>query len=176
MRTDLGELTDLGAVDRLVEVNGLDLIEVGCAGGAAARGLAERGATVLGIEPDAEQAEKNRAAAAVPGVTLVEAGGEALPATDASVDGVVLFRSLHHVPPSLMNQALTEAARVLKPGGVLYVAEPGMSGSHYDMSCPFNDENAVRTRAQQALGPLAASLLQPTRTYVYTPRRRHPAF
>ena len=116
MRTDLGELTDLGAVDRLVTVKGLDLIEVGCAGDDMARRLAERGATVLGVEPDPVQAEKNRAQSPTAGVSLVEAGGEALPAEDHSVDGVLFFRSLHHVPAALMDKALAEAARVLKTG------------------------------------------------------------
>ncbi len=37
---------------------------------------------------------------------------------DASVDIVIMLKSLHHVPISLMDQALTEIARVLKPGGL----------------------------------------------------------
>jgi ubiquinone/menaquinone biosynthesis C-methylase UbiE len=176
MRTDLGELTDLGAVDRLVSVRGLDLIEVGCAGGDAARGLADRGATVLGVEPDPVQAEKNRGQAPTPGVTLVEAGGEALPAEDHSVDGVLFFRSLHHVPAALMDTALTEAARVLKPGGFLYVAEPSMEGSNFAMMRPFNDETEVRLLAQQALDRTPASVFEETGKYLYMMHFRHADF
>jgi ubiquinone/menaquinone biosynthesis C-methylase UbiE len=173
MRTDFGELTDLDAVDRLVSARGLDLIEVGCAGGDMARHLADRGATVLGIEPDAVQAEQNRSQPPTPGVTLVEAAGEELPAEDNSVDGVLFFRSLHHVPPALMDKALGEAARVLKPGGFLYVAEPSMEGSNYAMTRLFNDETEKRTLAQQALDRTAARLFEETGKYVYMlhPRR-----
>ena len=78
LRTDLGELSDLDAVERLLDVQNLDLVEVGCAGGDTARGLAERGATVLGVEPDPVQAETNRSQPSRPGVTLVEAGGAAV--------------------------------------------------------------------------------------------------
>ncbi|MEE8173628.1 MAG: class I SAM-dependent methyltransferase, partial [Alphaproteobacteria bacterium] len=151
-------------------------IEAGCAAGEAARALATCGAAVLGIEPDAVQAEKNRAAPPVPGVTFREAGAEAQPAQDASVDGVLFFRSLHHVPRELMDTALVEAARVLKPDGFLYVAEPGMEGSHFAMMRPFNDEFEVRTLAQQALEKCARPRFEETARYVYMQRPRHESF
>ena len=176
MHTELGELGDLDALTRIVEIAGLNLIEAGCGAGDTARGLAERGATVLAVEPDAVQVEKNRTAPPTPGVTFVEAGAEALPAEDASVDGVLFFRSLHHVPRELMNGALVEAARVLKPEGFLYVAEPGMEGSHFAMMRPFNDEFEVRTLAQQALTKYAQPLFEDTARYVYMQRPRHESF
>jgi len=176
MRTDLGELSDLDAVDRLLSVRNLNLVEVGCAGGDTARGLAERGATVLGVEPDPVQAEKNRSQPPTPGVTLVEAGGEALPAEDRSVDGVLFFRSLHHVLPALMEKALAEAARVLKPGGFLYVTEPSMEGSNFALSRLFNDESEWRILAQQALDGTAAAGFEETGRYVYMLHPRHADF
>lgn len=176
MRTDLGEITDLDAVDRLVSVRDLDLIEVGCAGGDMARSLADRGATVLGIEPDSVQAEKNRSLPPTPRVTLVEASGETLPAEDRSFDGVLFFRSLHHVPPALMDKALAEVARVLKPGGFLYVAEPSMEGNNFALTRPFNDETEMRTHAQQALDRTAVHLFEETGRYVYMLHPRHADF
>lgn len=177
MRTDLGDLGDLEALQRIVEeVSGLSLIESGCAAGDTARRLAELGARVLAVEPDELQAEKNRAAPAASGVTFVEAGAQALPAEDASMDGVLFFRSLHHVPRELMDAALGEAARVLKPDGFLYVAEPGMEGSHFTMMRPFNDEFEVRTLAQQALERSARPHFEETTRYVYMQRPRHESF
>jgi len=176
MRTDLGELSDLDAVDRLLNVRNLNLVEVGCAGGDTARGLAERGATVLGAEPDPVQAEKNRSQPATPDVTLVEAGGEALPAKDHSVDGVLFFRSLHHIPPARMQMAIAEAARVLKPRGFLYVAEPSMDGSNFALGRLFNDESEVRILAQQALDGMAAAGFEETGRYVYMRRPRYTDF
>jgi ubiquinone/menaquinone biosynthesis C-methylase UbiE len=175
-RVDLGELTDIQALGRLVDVDGLSLIDVGCGAGHLARCLAELGAIVLGIEPDPAQAERNRAADPVPNVTLLEAGAEKIPADDQSVDGVMFFRSLHHVPRQLMDAALMEAARVLKPEGFLCVVEPGMDGSHYAMMRPFHDETEARTLAQEALARTAEGLFDSAHCYLYMQHPRHESF
>src|SRR5205823_2459924 len=47
---------------------------------------------------------------------------EALPFPDESFDAALFVAALHHVPDSL--PALREAARVLKPGGLLFAYEP----------------------------------------------------
>ena len=92
------------------------------------------------------------------------------------MDGVLFFRSLHHVPRELMDAALAEAARVLKPDGFLYVAEPGMEGSHFKLMRPFNDEFEVRTLAQQTLEKCARPRFEETARYVYMQRPRHESF
>lgn len=176
MRTELGELNDMEAIGQLLPVGGLNLIDVGCGAGVMAKALAEQASTVLGIEPDPVQAEKNRAAQPAVNVTLKEAGGEAIPAEDNSVDGVFFFRSLHHVPGALMDKALAEAARVLKPDGFLYVLEPGMEGNHFTMMRPFHDETEVRTLAQQALERTAEGLFEESGKYAYMMRPRHESF
>ena len=146
-----GASTDLAVLDRLVPVHGQSLIDVGCGGGALARALAERGATVLGVEPDPVQAKRNRAAPETEGVTFVEGRAESLPAGDGSVDGVIFGRSLHHVPQSAMRPALAEARRVLAPGGFVYVMEPVMEGPFSAVIKPFHDETEVRAQAREAV-------------------------
>ena len=146
-----GASTDLAVLDRLVPAYGQSLIDVGCGGGALARSLAERGATVLGVEPDPVQAERNRKAPESPGVTFVEGRAESLPAGDGSVDGVIFGRSLHHVPQSAMRPALAEARRVLAPGGFVYVMEPVMEGPFSAVIKPFHDETEVRAQAREAV-------------------------
>ena len=71
---------------------------------------------------------------------------------------------------------LAEAARVLKPDGFLYVAEPGMVGSHFKMMRPFNDEYEVRTLAQEALENTAAPLFAEVERYLYMQHPRHESF
>lgn len=176
MRKELGEMDDMGAVGRLLSLDGLSLIDAGCGAGGMASALAEQGASVLGIEPDPAQAEKNRAMPPASNVKLMEAGAEAIPAEDDSVDGVFFFRSLHHVPGALMDKALGEAARVLKPDGFLYVVEPGMEGNHFKMMRPFHDETEVRTLAQQALERRAKPLFEACDKYVYMQHPRHESF
>ena len=146
-----GASTDLAVLDRLVPVHGRSLIDVGCGGGALARALAERGATVLGVEPDPVQAERNREAPETPGVTFVEGRAESLPTGDGSAGGVIFGRSLHHVPQDAMRPALAEARRVLAPGGFVYVMEPVMEGPFSAVIKPFHDETEVRARAREAV-------------------------
>jgi demethylmenaquinone methyltransferase/2-methoxy-6-polyprenyl-1,4-benzoquinol methylase len=55
------------------------------------------------------------------GVPGVHGDARRLPVPDEAVDGVLLLDALHHMPDA--EQVLAEAARVLRPGGVLVVLE-----------------------------------------------------
>lgn len=176
-RNDMGELGDFAAVCKLVDVTGLNLVDVGCGPAAVSREFAALGATVLGVEPDPIQAEKNRQAAAVPGLTLVEGGGENLPVDSGTIDGVFFFRSLHHVPIGHMDEALVEAARVLKPDtGFLCIVEPALTGTHFPIMQPFHDETIVRTEALAALARMSGNLFRSEELYRYFIYPRHASF
>ena len=177
-RIDLGEMADVTAIERIVEVRGLKLLDVGCGAAAASRDLASLGATVDGIEPDPIQAAKNREAAPFAGVVLHEGRAEQLPFAAQSVDGVLFFRSLHHVPLLEMDAALREATRVLKPHtGFLCVVEPGMTGSHFQVMKPFHDETGVRIAAQAALSRLAGEQrFREHSRYRFVQHPRHASF
>ncbi len=152
---ELGECTDIEAIDRLLDITGAQLVDVGCGDGALARQLAERGAQVLGLEPDPTQAALNRDAPPTPGVTLHQADGEAIPLPDSAADGVFFGRSLHHVPIERMAPVLGEARRVLRDdGGFLYVLEPVAEGTFFELMMPFHDETLVRAAAYDALTEL----------------------
>jgi ubiquinone/menaquinone biosynthesis C-methylase UbiE len=173
MRKTLGELSDFAAVRSLVTLEGKTFVDIGCGPGAVSREMVAAGATITGVEPDPVQAEKNRKAAPVPGLTFIEDGAEKLPFESGSLDGVFFFRSLHHVPFALMDAALAEAARVLKPSGFLYVAEPGVDGSNFRVIKPFHDETHVRAEAQAALARNGSRLFGQTTLCAYT---QHPRF
>lgn len=165
----LGVARDIDILDRLVDWQGLEVVDCGCGNGGLARALAKRGANVLGLEPDPVQAAKNRAAEPTPNVTLVEAPAQEIPRQGDSVDGVVFSKSLHHVPVAAMDDALREAARVLKPGtGFLYVLEPDIRGQYSQMMKPFHDEALVRAKALEALARTADPLFEGVEEYWYT--------
>lgn len=136
--------------DVIVETLALEgkrVIDVGCGDGALARLMARFGAHVLGVECSPRQLAKARAAAKVADEEIVEGVGQALPADDESADAVVFFNSLHHIPIAFQAKALAEAARVLKPGGEVYVSEPLPWGAFFEAVQPIDDETWVRGAA-----------------------------
>jgi ubiquinone/menaquinone biosynthesis C-methylase UbiE len=103
---------------RLVEETGGDILEIGAGTGKNLPfyGAAER---VIALEPDPAMRARARQTARdvrIP-VEVVEGDAMALPFPDASFDTVVFSLVLCTVPD--LEQALTEAHRVLRPGGKL---------------------------------------------------------
>lgn len=143
---------ELDLLAELVPLAGARVIELGCGAAALARQLVQRhpDAHVTALEVDERQHAKNLAAPAGR-LHFVAAGAQAIPLADASFDLALMLKSLHHVPRPLMAQALGEAARVLRPGGHLYVSEPVYAGALNDIVKLFNEERAVREAAQAAL-------------------------
>lgn len=143
---------ELDLLAELVPLAGQDILELGCGQAALARSLLARhpGSRVTGLEVDARQHAKNLAAPQ-PGLQFVAAGAQAIPFADASFDLVLMLKSLHHVPRPLMAQALAEVARVLRPGGHVYVSEPVYAGPLNEVMRLFHDEGVVRAAAQAAL-------------------------
>ena len=100
------------------EVRGLDVLDVGCGEGRFCRMLAARGARTVGIDPTPSLILEARRLQ--PGGVYHEGVGEALSLPDASVDLVVSFVALVDIPD--FRKAISEMARVLRPGGRCVVA------------------------------------------------------
>ena len=92
----------------------LHVADVGAGTGKLSRVLLAAGHEVTAVEPSAEMLAE--LVAAVPGVRGLLGRGEALPLPDASVDAVTYAQAWHWVEPEV---GCAEAARVLRPGGVL---------------------------------------------------------
>jgi len=149
---------ELDLLAELVPLDGRQVIELGCGAAALARSLLQRhpGSSVTGLEVDERQQSKNRAAPPQPGLRFVDAGAQAIPFEAGSFDLALMLKSLHHVPMPLMAQALGEVARVLRPGGHLYVSEPVFDGPLNEVIRLFHDESVVRTAAQRAVDAAVA--------------------
>ena len=93
------------------------LLDIGCGTGFVIGLLAETFDEVHGVDPTRAMLDKVDTSAG--NVTLHEGIAEELPFPDGSFDLVTAYSVLHHLADH--RPALAEAARVLRPGGVLYV-------------------------------------------------------
>jgi len=100
------------AVDWLVPENCEVALDVAAGTGLLSRLLAPRFERVVAVEPDARMGAVLRARS--PGVRVVLGTAEAIPAADASADGVFVSSAWHWMDPG---RAIPEIARVLRDGG-----------------------------------------------------------
>ena len=101
---------------------GRTIVDLGCGTGYWLRRYAEEAARVLGIEPDpALRAVASEAAADLANTAVLAGSAEHIPLPDASVD-VVHARFAYFFPPGT-DAGLTEALRVLRPGGCLVAVD-----------------------------------------------------
>lgn len=159
-----------------VPLAGRRVLDVGCGDGALVRMMTRRGAHVVGLECNPKQLAKARAKEAAGDETYVEGVGEDLPFEDASLDAVVYFNSLHHVTVAAQAEALAEAARVIRSGGTVYVAEPKAEGPNFRLVLPIHDETEVRAAAYAAIKAAELAGLQEETELVYLHRVVHPNF
>ncbi|HKA42202.1 MAG TPA: methyltransferase domain-containing protein [Burkholderiales bacterium] len=102
-------------LDSVGILHGRHLLEIASGTGHLAADALARGATVVGVDVAPNMVALARQH--VPGANFREGDAEALPFQDKQFDSVLCcFGLLHFARP---DQALREAARVLKPGGVL---------------------------------------------------------
>jgi ubiquinone/menaquinone biosynthesis C-methylase UbiE len=129
------------------------VLELGCGKAEKTRTLAESGrvAEIVALEVDTIQHARNLEITDLPKVSFRHGGAEAIPADDNSFDIVLMFKSLHHVPMVHMDQALSEIARVLKPGGLAWISEPVYAGDLNEVFRLFHDEKVVREAAFAAI-------------------------
>jgi len=149
---------ELELLNELIPLNAQRIIELGCGAAKLGRSLVTRFPRCdwVGLEVDKIQHAANLSAPA-PRMQFVESGAQAIPFDDASFDLAIMLKSLHHVPLALLDTALHETWRVLRPDGLLYVSEPVFAGALNEINRLFNDEEFVRAQAQDALDRALAS-------------------
>ncbi len=125
-----------GALAKFVTLRGARALDVGCQCGALAVALAEAGADVTGVDVSEPLLDGARARARGYGVParFVRAEGEALPFADASFDLVTLVDVIEHVADAA--RTVAECARVLRPGGTLFLKGPNRLSPRWLISDP----------------------------------------
>jgi SAM-dependent methyltransferase len=155
---------------RLARPGDKHVVDIGCGGGALVRELTAHGARVVGVEVSAQQLAAAVAQDDGNGARYVVGEAQRLPLDDGAADLAVFMRTLHHVPEPSMLDALREARRVLRPDGLVYVAEPLTEGDFFELVSLVEDELEVRRAAQQALTRATAAGLERVTTIEYDVR------
>ncbi|KPF67631.1 hypothetical protein IP69_13125 [Bosea sp. AAP35] len=125
------------------------IVEVGCGRGILLKALAESGARVAGI--DADETVLAEARRMAPTAILRQATAARLPFTDNAVHAAIYIDSLRHVPLEGLAGALTEAARIVEPGGAVIIAEPLPEGTFFQSMRPIEDKTPFRLAVQDAI-------------------------
>ena len=106
-----------------VPVQGLDVLEIGCGTGYGAQFLLGLGPkSYVGIDLMPEQIALARKRELPAAEFHLQDATDLSRFGDASKDAIIIFGVLHHIPTWRL--VIREAARVLRPGGWLYVEEP----------------------------------------------------
>ena len=145
--------------ESLLPLDGAHILELGCGKAEHTLAIAQGGkvASITALEVDETQHALNLQITDLPNVTFLPGGAESIPAADGRFDIVMMFKSLHHVPMDMMDQALSEIWRVLKPGGLGYISEPVYAGEFNDILRLFHDEKTVREAAFAAVARAVAN-------------------
>ncbi len=146
-------MTEQDVIAAHLDLRDRQVLELGCGRAWMTRLLAREfhPARVVATEVDRVQHAKNLQITDLPGVQFRYGGAEHIDAEDGEFDTVLMFKSLHHVPRDLLDQALGEIHRVLRPGGVAYFSEPVYWGDFNAILSLFNDERRVRELAFDSL-------------------------
>ena len=151
-------------LDELAPLTGRRVLDVGCGKGGLRAPLEQAGALWRGLDP-------------VPAgdtATIDAAPAEEMPYPDDHFDAAICVNALHHVPVPAMPRALSEVARVLRPGGRLVVIEPRASGALSRVIAVVDDETEIRNAAQAAMDETPA--LAPMLAYDYPRIERYADF
>ena len=175
--TSLPERRHLEVLSELVPLAGRSVLDIGCGDGTLLRALMEHDPEeAVGLESSPRLLQRALAAEPLDDLLFLPGSAEALDFPAASFDLVIFFKSLHHVPPGAIDQALSEAHRVLRDEGRLYVAEPLAQGSNFALTRTFGDETRVRRVAHERLKDAAKGAFEQLEELFYDAPVRYADF
>jgi ubiquinone/menaquinone biosynthesis C-methylase UbiE len=170
--------TNTEIAGELLNLDGKKVVDVGCGEGRFTRFLAQSAAQTSGLDINQVSLDRARAKAREESIDVDWRQGRAeeMPFADESLDLVVFSNSLHHVAMEHMVAALQQAARVLKPGGDLYIMEPVAAGNYFEATRLVNDESIVRNKATAAIHEVSAKDFEPVTEVSYHARRSYDSY
>ena len=110
----------------------MDVLDVGCGPGTITAALAKAARSATGIDINAHAIRSARDMAfadRLDNAGFVQASMTALPFRDAWFDAVFFHAVLYHLDARMLASTLSEARRVLKPGGVIATRDADVGGN-----------------------------------------------
>lgn len=138
----------------LADVNladGAEVLDVGCGTGAVSREIARRSGVgrVVGVDPSPVfLAVARKLSTDLPKLAFIDGDCRNLPCHDSSFDAIVFHTTLSHVPGPAA--ALSEAYRVLRPGGVMAVFD----GNYNTTTLSTGEHDPLQACADAAMAAL----------------------
>jgi SAM-dependent methyltransferase len=128
-----------------------DVLEIGCGDGTRLRAISQAFNHWVGIDPDVRCIFKSDRPAFSSNSQILAGTAESLPFAALCFDAVIFTLSFHHVPVRKMQQAISEALRVIKNDGHIIFLEPTPAGSFFEaeirFGCCDGDEQAQMAAA-----------------------------
>ncbi len=152
---------------QLGDLSGRRVLDVGCGVGLMSRYVGEHFGELRGI--DVSPRVVQRAAQHAPAGTFSLYDGEHIPSDDEAFDVVFTVCVMHHVPPARWGSLVLEMARVLKPGGLLYIFEhnPYNPLTRRAVSqCPFDADAVLLTKSRSSALLTGAGLEPAEQRYI----------
>jgi ubiquinone/menaquinone biosynthesis C-methylase UbiE len=147
------------------------VIDIGCGPGQVAGKILNAGVDeVWGIDPSPYLLQL--AQRSYPSLRLVQGVAEDMPFSAERFDGVAACFLFHELPPARIAAAFAECRRILRPGGLLYIIEPGPEqfyGSLFGMLKRFGWRGLYfRTLARMVHEPFVAAFHKRDKTKLLT--------
>jgi ubiquinone/menaquinone biosynthesis C-methylase UbiE len=164
---------ELAAFRRLADLPpGMAVLDMGCGRGTSVRLIAKmfQPARLTAFDIDAaaiDPAGRRLAPLLGQTVDLQVADASRLPFADGEFDAAFDLGILHHIPD--WRAALRETARVLKPGGLFYFAEPSYGRIHHGLYCLLGHPKDSGFTADELRRALSEAGLQPDERFLRTP-------
>lgn len=152
---------------QLGDLQARTILDVGCGVGLMSKFVSEHFDTVHGI--DIAPGVVERAAEQCPSGDFQLYDGASIPFEDNAFDVVFIVCVMHHVPPDQWTSLTAEMARVLKPGGMLFVFEHNPYNPLTRRAvnrCPFDADAVLLTRRTSSRLMRGAGLVAAEERYI----------